>query len=468
MSNNNLPILLVDDEEQILFSYSLMLRSSGIDNVLTVKDSRKVLPLLSSQDVSVIVLDLVMPHVSGAELLQKIKHEFPHMPIIVMTAMNELEKAVECMQAGADDYLVKPVEESRFISSVQKALELRDLQDEITSLKKHLLTGELEHKEAFSAIVSKSKKMKAIFQYIDSIAGSHNPVFITGETGSGKELIAKSVHLASGLKGEYVAVNIAGLDDTMLSDTLFGHKKGAYTGADKGRDGLIVQADGGTLLLDEIGDLSEASQVKLLRLLEEKVYYPLGADMPEKSNARIIACSNKDIEKQIEDGDFRKDLYYRLCTHHIQIPPLRERIEDIPLLLEHFLEQASEAIKKKKPTHPPELVTLLINYDYPGNIRELKAMIHDAVAQHKKGILSLESFKGFIKQKGTFSKKNFRATVGDADLLTDIFGRFPTLKESEDLLICEALKRSFGNQRVASSLLGISRQALNQRIKKKL
>lgn len=468
MNNHKLPILLVDDEEQILFSYSLMLRSSGKENVLTVKDSRKVLPLLSSQDVSVVVLDLIMPHVSGAELLQEIKLEYPHLPVIVMTAMNELEKAVECMQAGAGDYLVKPVEESRFISSVQKALELRDLQNEITSLKKHLLTGELEHKEAFSAIISKSKKMKAIFQYIDSVAGSHNPVFITGETGSGKELIAKSVHLASGLGGKYVAVNIAGLDDTMLSDTLFGHKKGAYTGADKGRDGLIVQADGGTLLLDEIGDLSEASQVKLLRLLEEQVYYPLGADMPEKSNARIIACSNKDIEKQIEDGEFRKDLYYRLCTHHIQVPPLRERIEDIPLLLDHFLEQASNAIDKKKPTHPPELVTLLINYDYPGNIRELKAMVHDAVAQHKKGILSLESFKGFIKQKGTFSKKNQMASVSDADSLTEIFGHFPTLKESEDFLICQALKRAVGNQRVASSLLGISRQALNQRIKKKI
>ncbi len=241
MNNHTSPILLVDDESQILLSYSLMLRTAGIKDILTIEDGRQVMPLLEKQEVAVIVLDLVMPYISGNELLNKIKHEFPHVPVIIMTAINELEKAVECMKAGALDYLVKPVEESRFISSIQRVLEIRALRDEVSSLKKHLLTDELENEAAFSSIVTKSKKIRAIFHYGEAIAKTDKPVLIVGETGVGKEQLARAIHHLSGLKGAFVAVNVAGLDDTMFSDTLFGHKKGAYTGADKERNGLIVQ-----------------------------------------------------------------------------------------------------------------------------------------------------------------------------------------------------------------------------------
>jgi len=467
MSHNFSPILLVDDEKKILFSYSLMLRSVGMDNVLTMEDSREVLPLLSKQDVSVIVLDLIMPHISGMELLEEIKVQFPHIPVIVMTAMNELEKAVECMKGGAADYLVKPVEESRFISSIQKALELEGLRSEITSLKKHLLTGELENRDAFSSIITKSKKMLAIFHYIEAIAESRKPVFITGKTGVGKELITRAVHKASRLKGEHIAVNVAGLDDTMFSDTLFGHKKGAYTGADRDRQGLIIQAAGGTLLLDEIGDLNQPSQVKLLRLLEEGIYYPLGSDMAETSDARIVASTNHDIENLMTEGTFRKDLYYRLCTHHLHIPPLRERLQDIPLLLDRFLEDAAESLNKEKPVPSRELITLLSNYHFPGNIRELQAMVHHAVAQHESGQLSPEGFKGFMKKRGPVSETAYAIPADDGAGINDIFGHFPTLKEAEEYLITKALNRAEGNQGAAASLLGISRQALNQRLKKK-
>lgn len=462
------PILLVDDEPQILLSYSLMLRTAGIKNILTVDDSRQVMPLLEKQEMAVIVLDLVMPYISGNELLNKIKHEFPHVPVIIMTAINELDKAVECMKTGALDYLVKPVEESRFISSIQRVLELRALRDEVSSLKKHLLTDELENEAAFSSIITKSKKMRAIFHYVEAIAKSQKPVFITGETGVGKELIAMSLHEVSGLKGAFIAVNVAGLDDTMFSDTLFGHKKGAYTGADKEREGLIIQASEGTLLLDEIGDLNELSQVKLLRLLEEKTYYPLGSDIPEKSNARIIASSNQDIQKLISEGKFRRDLYYRLCTHHIHIPPLCERLEDIPLLLDHFLEDAARSLKKKKPTPPYELITLLSNYHFPGNVREFQAMVFDAVTQHEAGILSLESFKGFIKEKDLYFRTTPLLSDQDVTSLFNISGHFPTLKETEDYLISEALRHSNGSQGIAASLLGITRQALNKRLKRKV
>ncbi len=353
------------------------------------------------------------------------------------------------------------------IHIVRDITERKQLESEISSLKKHLLTGELENEAAFASIITRSKKMHAIFQYIEAVAKSRKPVFITGETGAGKELIARSVHLASGLEGKHIAVNVAGLDDTMFSDTLFGHKKGAFTGADKDREGLIVRASGGTLLLDEIGDMSKSSQVKLLRLLEEEIYYPLGSDAPGKSNARIIACSNQDIEKQMEEGDFRNDLYYRLCAHHIHIPPLRERLQDIPLLLNHFVEEAAHTMKLSKPLLSPELVTLLSNYQFPGNVRELQAMVHDAVAQHKSGKLSLDSFKTYIQQKRALPQSNILSEDEHASPLKNMFGHFPSLKEMEDHLISEAMKSAGDNQASAASLLGITRQALNQRLKKK-
>lgn len=354
------------------------------------------------------------------------------------------------------------------IHIVRDITERKQMEEEITALKKHLLSGELENEGVFSSIITRSKKMRAIFQYIEAVAKSQKPVFITGETGVGKELVARSVHLASGLSGEYIAVNVAGLDDTMFSDTLFGHKKGAFTGADKDREGLIVRASGGTLLLDEIGDLSKSSQVKLLRLLEERIYYPLGSDSPGKSNARIIASTNQDIQEQIGKGTFRNDLYYRLCSHHIHIPPLRERLQDIPLLLDHFINESSGSMNKKPPVLSPELVTLLSNYQFPGNVRELQAMVHDAIAQHKAGKLSLDSFKGFMKQRRPMPETETLPSDENAPSLKKIFGHFPTLKEMEDHIIAEALKCCDDNQGSAASLLGITRQALNQRLKKKI
>lgn len=394
-----MPVLLVDDEPQILLSSSLILRSAGIKNVLTIEDSREVMPFLSMHETAVIVLDLFMPYVSGSELLAEIIRDFPQIPVIVMTAANEIDTAVECMKAGAFDYLVKPVEKNRFVSSIEKALELHALRSEIYSLKQRLFTDKLEHEDASSSIITNSQKMKAVFQYVEVVAGSQQPVLITGETGVGKELIARAVHKISGCKGVFAAVNVAGLDDNIFSDTLFGHKKGAYTGAEQPREGLIAQASGGTLFLDEIGDLAESSQVKLLRLLQEREYYPLGSDIPKHSDARIIVATNHDLHKSMLSGKFRKDLYYRLRGHQIHIPSLRERLEDIPLLLDHFLEEASKSMNRKKPTPPPELVTLLSTYGFPGNVRELQAMVFDAVARHKSGILSMDVFKKIIGQE---------------------------------------------------------------------
>jgi len=460
-----LPVLLVDDEAQILKSYSVMLRSAGIKNVLTLDDSAEVMPLLARQDVAAIVLDLSMPRLSGTELLPEIAANYPMVPVVILTAVNEIETAVECMKAGAFDYMVKPVEPSRLEACIRRAVDFHALRLEVLHLKEHLLLGELENEDAFSSIKTVNKRMRAIFQYVEVIAATHQPVLITGETGTGKELFAKAVHAISGKKGEFVAVNVAGLDDTMFSDTLFGHKKGAYTGAETAREGLIAYAAGGTLFLDEIGDTNESSQVKLLRLLQEQKYYPLGSDVPKKSDVRIVVATNQDLQKLIGEGRFRKDLYYRLRAHQIHIPPLRERMEDLPVLIEHYLEEAAASMKKKKPTAPPELITLMSTYNFPGNVRELQAMVYDAVARHKGGVLSMESFRDIIGQERLGAASQARAAEESAP-----YGapeHFPTLREAEASLIARAMELSGGNQGIAASLLGITRQALNKRLNRK-
>ncbi len=459
-------ILLVDDEEQILFSSSTLLRRAAIRNVQTVSDSREVLPLLAGENVGTIVLDLFMPHVSGKELLVELCRDYPHIPVIVMTAADDLETAVDCMKMGAFDYLLKPVENARFISSVTKALEIFTLKNQVALLEHHLFNDRVEQPSAFKAIVTASKKMQTVFQYCEVIGKSRQPVLITGETGTGKELVARAVHAVSGLSGKFVPVNVAGLDDNLFTDTLFGHRKGAYTGAEETRRGLIESAADGTLFLDEIGDLSESSQVKLLRLLQEQEYYSIGSDIPKKSSARIIASTNRDMRAEVSRGTFRRDLYYRICAHRVVIPPLRERSEDIPLLVEYFLQSASKKLGKRRPSPPPQLFALLSIYPFPGNVRELEAMVFDAVARHTSGVLSMTSFREAIGRENTASSLPARETVATGAHPFQFPGNIPTLKDAETLLLNEALKRSGGNQGIAASLLGISRSALNKRLRK--
>lgn len=460
------PVLLVDDEPELLFASGVTLRTAGIAGVFMVDDSRRVLPFLSERETSVVVIDLAMPHIPGTELIGKIRELFPRIPVIVMTGMNDVATAVACMKEGAFDYLVKPVEPGRFVTSVRRALEIQELRNEISSLKKSLLSPELEHETAFSAIVTNSGKMRAIFRYVEVIAGTGHPVLISGETGVGKDLVARTVHDLSGCKGAYVPLNVAGLDDALFSDTLFGHKRGAFTGADQAREGLIAQASGGTLFLDEVGDMGEASQVKLLRLLEQKTFYPLGADLPRHSDARVVCATGKNLKVRMAEGKFRKDLYYRLSGHHIHVPPLRQRPEDIPLLADHFLEEAADAMGKKRPTCPPELPGLLSAYHFPGNVRELKAMVVNAVAQHRSGVLSMESFRKKIGEERTPSGNGASPAPPSEETPLTWSARFPTLKETEEYLVSEALRRSGNNQGIAATLLGITRQALNKRLRR--
>ncbi len=459
------PVLLVDDEPEILHSYKMTLRSRGITHILCCEDSREVMPLLAKEKISLILLDLSLPFISGEELLPMITEDFPDVPVIVITGKNDVATAVQCMKAKAFDYIIKPVERSRLVSMVRKAIEIRQLQAENSKLKDYLLSEEVKYPEAFSEIITKNKAMQALFGYVWAISESPQPLLITGETGVGKELMTKAAHALSRRHGPFVPVNVAGIDDHAFSDTLFGHLKGAFTGAHRVRRGLVEKASGGTLFLDEIGDLRPDSQIKLLRLLQEREYFPLGSDAPKTTDARIIVATNRQLHALQRSGRFRKDLYYRLKVHHFHIPPLRKRLDDLPLLITHFLGEASKSLGKKTPTYSEELITLLTNYHFPGNVRELKTMIYDAVSYHQSKTLSMNRFKTHIDQERNTRTPETKPHSPRGDKSFTGFESLPTLKQANRHLIAEAMKRSNNNQSMASRLLGISRQTLIRQLK---
>lgn len=460
-----LPVLLVDDESIALDSLEFVLNSEGMNNIISCQDGRKVEKILACRKIGVILMDLLMPYVSGEELLSFVTEHYPEIPVIIITGVNEIETAVRCIKSKAYDYLVKPFDQTQLVTSVKRAINFREMSMEISLLKQRMLSDEMERPEAFSDIITQNKNMYSIFRYIEAVSTSTQSLLITGETGVGKELIARAVHDCSERKGSFIAVSISGLDETIFSDTLFGHTKGAFSGAEKSRKGLVQKAAGGSLFLDEIGDLSTDSQVKLLRLIQEREYFPLGSDIPKRSDVRIVAATNRDMKDLIKSGRFRYDLYYRLNAHHVHIPPLRERMEDLPILVDYFLESSAREFGKKKPTHPDELIMLLSTYHFSGNIRELKAMIYDAVANHKSKMLNLEVFKNYIKNNLDHSGAVLEEVFPDERLSISSWKKIPTVKQVTKMLIKESLKRTNGNRSIAARILGITRQTLVKHLK---
>ena len=468
-------ILLIDDDSLLLHSLITGFEMAGVGPVATVDDSRQVVKRLSASPSLVVILDLSMPYLSGLELLPKIRKQHPEIIIIILTATQELEIAVECMKLGADDYLIKPVEMMQLIGIVKEMLEARRLRSQLVHLSDQLLTGRLDREGAFADIVTCSPKMTKIFQYMESISSSTDPVLITGETGVGKELIIRALHRLSGENRPLVIENVAGLDDSIFSDTLFGHVKGAFTGAETDRQGLVSKAGNGTLVLDEIGDLSSASQIKLLRLIQERSFMPLGSDTIKEFKARILVTTHRNLNHEIAQGSFRQDLYFRLATHKVHLPPLRERREDIPLLLVHFVREAAQTLQQKIPMPPENLSDFLASYDFPGNIRELRAMVMDAASRYKRsGPLPLEPFHAAVRGRVQEGKERYdrdscliHAPPWRCEIPVD--SSLPTLKEGlkqvEMLLVNQALKRTKGNQSHAAALLGLSPQAFNNRLR---
>jgi DNA-binding NtrC family response regulator len=465
-SHTDADIIIVDDEQSELDAYSFLLQSMGVRHIKTVKDSRQLMDILVAPPDAIVFLDLNMPHKSGEEVLAQMREQHPGIPVIICTANSDITMAVKCLKLGAHDYLVKPINMNSFGSALRNALEILSLRNEVMSLKGIPRGDHLKFPRFFSRIITSDPVMQGLFHYIESIAASGQPVLVMGETGAGKELIARAIHDVSQMPGQFVAVDVSGLDDTLFADTLFGHERGAYTGAATHRSGLIERADHGTIFLDEIGDLSRVSQIKLLRLLQEGIYYPLGCDEPRQCRARIITAANRELNRSAGKSDgFRMDLYYRLSTHLIRIPPLRERRGDIPLLVEHLTHQAADSMGKGITTVEKELLNLLETHPFPGNVRELKTYIYDAVAQCDTPELTAHAVRERLSGSGA---GEMDAASGTARVsLASLFGHFPTLSEVTEYAVDRALETTDFNQSQAAALLGISKQALNKRLQKR-
>ncbi|MGE4553790.1 MAG: sigma-54-dependent transcriptional regulator [Desulfovibrionaceae bacterium] len=452
------PVLLVDDEATWLASFKTVLRFAGVGNVQTCDDPGRVLGLLAERPYSLLLMDIVMPRLRGTDLLPRVREAHPELPVIMLSGLNEVDTAVACIKAGAYDYFVKTTERDALVAAVKRALELTETRAHAALLRSLLFSDRLKRPEVFAGIVTHDPKMLAAFRYMEALGPTNLPLLVTGETGTGKELAVRAVHELSGREGEFVAVNLAGLDDTMFTDTLFGHRKGAWTGALGAREGLVARAAGGTLFLDEIGDLGPGAQVKLLRLLQEGEYLPLGEDVPRLSTARVVAATQADLEERLHDGRFRADLFWRLGAHRVHLPPLRERAGDIPALVAHFVRTAAAELGKNPPPVPPETLERLARQLFPGNVRELRALVYDAMVGFERGWLRL-------KLDGPAAAPEPAAAAEGPGLFSGV-ERLPTAREAYDALVREALARCGGNRTQAAELIGVTRQALARHLKR--
>ncbi|MCK9410179.1 MAG: sigma-54 dependent transcriptional regulator, partial [Bacteroidetes bacterium] len=385
-------------------------------------------------------------------LLQEVQRNYPEIDVVVMTAYGTIEHAVAAMRAGAYDYISKPIDLDALELLINR---LRERQNLISENK--LLKEQLAEKFSFKGIISQSSKMQQVMLTASRVAGTKAPVLIRGESGTGKELIARAVHFTSARKDKpFVAVNCAALNENLLESELFGHEKGAFTGAEKQRRGRFELADGGTLFLDEIGDISSATQVRLLRVLQEHTFERVGGSETITVDVRLIAATHKNLETAISEGKFREDLYYRLNVVTIEIPPLRERREDIQLLLEHFLLQYSKEHKRKKLSFSKEAWEHLVRYDYPGNVRELENIVQRSVILSRSDIITTDDLPLVV-----------RSTAKESTLKPTSQGSFEEQIETmEKELIFEALRTSGNNQSKAAEQIGISERTLRYKLKK--
>jgi two-component system NtrC family response regulator len=448
-------ILIVDDEKNYLTILSALLEDEGFE-VLTAPGGPEALEVHKSSDLDLILTDMKMPKMDGIELLENIKENDPDLPVIMMTAHGTVDKAVEAMQKGAYTYVLKPFDNERLIIYVKKATSMYQVVKENRRLR-----DAVESQYRFGNIIGKSKKMQDIFDTIQKVAPSGATVLLEGQSGTGKELVARSIHF-NGPRREkpLVAVNCSALAVNLLESELFGHERGAFTGAVATKKGRFELADGGTLFLDEIAELLPNLQVKLLRVLQEKVFERVGGVRTISVDIRIIAATNKDLQQEMQAGRFREDLYYRLNVVHIVLPPLKARQEDIRLLVNHFIKKYASERESAAPVTgvDQEVDRLFYDYNWPGNIRELENVIERVMILCPGEIIRVSDLpKGF--KDNVYNTLHLEGIPADAQL-------YDTLAMIEKTMIERALKMSNNVQSHAAALLGIGKSGLNQKIKK--
>ncbi len=448
-------VLIVDDEKNYTLILSAVLEEEGLET-LTANSGLEALEILKNSDVDLVLTDMKMPSMDGIELLERIKAKDPELPVIMMTAHGTVDKAVEAMQKGAYTYILKPFDNERLVIYASKAIAMYRVVKENRRLR-----SAVESRYSFGNIIGKSKGMRDVFEMIQKVAPSTATVLIEGESGTGKELVAKSIHFNSQRRDNpFIAINCSALSENLLESELFGHEKGAFTGAVAMKKGRFELADEGTLFLDEIGELSQNLQVKLLRVLQEKVFERVGGVKPVSVNIRLIAATNKRLKDEVKEGRFREDLYYRLNVVHIVLPPLRQRKEDIRILIDHFIEKYADERKSDTPVAgvEPEVERLLYDYSWPGNVRELENVIERAMIMCPGETVKTSDLPKDFKDN-VYNTLNIEGIPANANL-------YETLAMVEKKMIERSLRMTNNVQAHAAALLGIGKSGLNQKIKK--
>lgn len=442
-------VLVVDDEINLLKTLSDVLNRNGYE-VAVAKDGPSALGLIEKNGFDIALLDIRMPHMDGVELLERIKARHPDVEVIIMTAYGTIETAIKSIKLGAYAYILKPLDIDDVLVNLKKITQMKTLVGEARFLQAQLLQ---EH--SYEHIIGKSKQIQGVIETIKKVAPSDSTVLITGPSGAGKEMVADAVHYSSKrCSRPYLKINCAAFPETLLESELFGYEKGAFTGADKQKKGKFEVADGGTLFLDEIGDMPFPMQAKLLRVLEKGEFERLGGNEVIKVNVRFVAATNQNLTRMLQERRFRSDLFYRLNTVIINLPPLVERGEDIPLLVDHFLAKFSREMSRKQPNVSPEAVKLILSYPWPGNIRELANAIERAVIFCEKGVIKPHDLPPAIHHGPS-------ELPYEPLLLEDL-----RLDAVESRHISEVLKLTGGNKNEAARRLGIHRETLYKKIRK--
>jgi two-component system response regulator HydG len=435
-------IMIVDDERIIRESFYYWFEKSG-HKVATAASGNEALEHLEKTPFDLLFVDIKMPGMDGIELLAQVKEKYPETLVIIITAYGSIESAVEAMKIGATDYLLKPFKPDQLSLVMEKVVQLQKRQEEFDYLK-----GRLEKITRFDNIIGQSPAMTAIYEIITEVAGTDASVLLAGETGTGKELVAKAIHAKSQRANlPFIAINCGAIPDTLLESELFGHRKGAFTGADRDRKGFLEVVGGGTLFLDEVGDISPKMQVNLLRVLEEKTVTRVGDRTPINVDFRLITATSMDLEAHIDGGDFREDFYYRINVIRIDMPPLRQRRSDIRLLAEHFLKKCGHETTKRVDRILPAALKILENYDWPGNVRELENAIERAVVLSRSRALGEADF-AFLRPPPSVSSTG------------------SSLREMEKCHIRSVLEQHGWNITRAAEALEINRVTLHKKIKR--